>query len=59
MPAAKHKKRAAALREVWTELRRYIATLMSQTGTDKEMWARVEARVNQRIAETEARGEQN
>ncbi len=51
MPAPKDKKRAAALKQVGVQLRRYSASLMTEP---EELWKRVEAGVDEKIVEREA-----
>ena len=54
MPAPKDKKRAVALKKVWTLLRRYFAQLTMKP-ENKDLWNRVEAAVDKKLAEEEGK----
>jgi uncharacterized phage-associated protein len=56
MPAAKDKKRSAALRQIWTRLREYLAAEMARAPSTEEFWARIEKHVERAAEEGKEAG---
>jgi len=55
MPAAKDKMRSAALRQIWTRLREYLAAEMARAPSTEAFWARIEKHVENKLATEEGK----